>query len=177
MKIYNQLNDSEIKFIEPCLEYKKSYLEALKEQNIKDKDNIDIEKIDKDFDSFLDKTQKIKKGLIKDYLPGTKYWCIKGDKYIGNINYRPKLNDQFEFRGGNIGYLVRPSERRKGYASVMLEYVLNIAKRDGLPLLLITCDDDNIGSKKVIEKAGGVYKNSDVYEGVKFNRYIISLAD
>lgn len=171
----NALERAKIELVTPDARYKESYLEALKEYNDVDHDTIDIEDRDRNFDAFLDEIEKNKQGLIVENVPQTKYWAVAGDRYIGQINYRPNMNDKLRFKGGNIGYSIRPSERGKGYASEMLANVLDKARADGMAEVMLTCDDDNIASKKVIEKAGGVRQSGDEENGVKFSRYIIKL--
>jgi predicted acetyltransferase len=61
--------------------------------------------------------------------------------------------------GGHIGYVVRPAFRRHGYATQMLRQSLPIARTVGLKRVLVTCDDTNIGSARVIERCGGILQN------------------
>ena len=61
--------------------------------------------------------------------------------------------------GGHIGYSVRKSERNKGYAKSMLKYASSFLFSLGLDKILVTCDHENIASKKTIESCGGVLEN------------------
>lgn len=161
--------------VEPNLKYKDSYIEALREYKEVDGDSIDIEDRENNFDKFLDKLEKNKKahdGLT----PNFQFWSVIGDRYIGRINYRPELDDKLRIKGGNAGYSVRPSERGKGYATLMMQQIIEKAKEDGLKELLISCNSDNIQSIKVIEKCGGQYVDGGLDENnVQINRYIINL--
>ena len=56
---------------------------------------------------------------------------------------------------GHIGYKIRPSERRKGYGKLICRLAIGEARKLGIGDILITCDDDNIGSRKIIEANGG----------------------
>jgi predicted acetyltransferase len=76
-------------------------------------------------------------------------------KLVGTSRLRPELNASLLEEGGNIGYDVRPSSRRLGYGTEILRLMLDVARQSGLSKLLLTCDDDNIGSAKIIEKNGG----------------------
>ena len=79
--------------------------------------------------------------------------------------------------GGHIGYGVRPSERRKGYATLMLRLVLDKARAMGIERVLITCDKDNLASARVIQKNGGVLDSESYSEQAKrvTQRYWIEL--
>lgn len=77
--------------------------------------------------------------------------------------------------GGDIGYGIRPSERRKGYASNMLSLALKKCKSIGLSKVLITCSKDNFGSAKTIINNGGVLDSEDIDNSEVFQRYWITL--
>jgi predicted acetyltransferase len=89
-------------------------------------------------------------------VPQTTLWWVDGDDFIGRLGLRHYLTPALRKMGGHIGYDVRPSRRREGHASRMLAAALPIAKSLGLDQVLLTCDEDNIGSQKVIEDNGGV---------------------
>ncbi|HTW99086.1 MAG TPA: GNAT family N-acetyltransferase [Acidimicrobiales bacterium] len=89
----------------------------------------------------------------------TTFWWAEGGTYIGRIAVRHELNDWLLEVGGNIGYDVRPSARRRGHATAMLRAVLPEAQRLGVDPALVTCDVDNVASRKVIEHAGGVLED------------------
>jgi predicted acetyltransferase len=80
------------------------------------------------------------------------------------INIRHRLNEFLAREGGHIGYSVRPSERRKGYATRMLQMALQKCAEMGLEKVLIACDKENIGSAKVIMNNGGVLE-SEITDG------------
>ena len=62
--------------------------------------------------------------------------------------------------GGHIGYEIRYSEIRKGYGTKMLAMALPYCKNVlHLDKVMITCDDDNFGSQKVIENNGGILED------------------
>lgn len=84
-------------------------------------------------------------------------------RVVGMIQVRHYFNDYLSKYGGHIGYSIKPIERRKGYATSMLNAVLPYCREIGLKKILITCIDGNIGSEKAIRNNGGVYE-STVYE-------------
>ncbi len=81
-------------------------------------------------------------------------------KVLGMLQVRHYLNEYLEKYGGHIGYSVRPSERRKGYAKQMLRMALPFCRELGLDKVLIACIDGNIGSEKTILANGGVYEST-----------------
>jgi predicted acetyltransferase len=93
---------------------------------------------------------------------------------VGRASIRFELNDFLAFRGGHIGYDVISTFRRKGYATEILRQSIVIARSEGVTALLVTCDDSNVGSAKVIERCGGVLETTEVDEdGIRFRRYWI----
>lgn len=83
---------------------------------------------------------------------------------VGNIEIRHRLNPALEELGGHIGYSVRPSERRKGYAVRMLRETLAFARGLGLERVMLDCDADNTGALKTILKCGGVFEKDTLCE-------------
>lgn len=67
---------------------------------------------------------------------------------MGAVNIRHRLNEKLLNSGGHIGYGIRPSERRKGYASVLLALTLEITRDMGLNKVLLVCDKGNVASEK-----------------------------
>lgn len=74
---------------------------------------------------------------------------------IGRVSVRHELNDFLASHGGHVGYAVRPAYRRRGYATSMLRQALVVAAAVGVRDVLVTCDVDNVGSARVIERCGG----------------------
>ncbi|MFI5731977.1 GNAT family N-acetyltransferase [Kribbella sp. NPDC051587] len=101
--------------------------------------------------------------LGPDMLPQTVLWYVDGAEWLGRLSIRHQLGPAFAEVAGHITYGVRPSYRRRGYASAMLRESLPVAAALGIDPARVTCLVDNVGSRKAIEAAGGVLQ--DEYEG------------
>ena len=132
-----------------------------------------------DFQSWYDRVKaNIKEETVKEgCVPATTYLAVrKSDKrLIGMIDIRHRLNDYLFQYGGNIGYSIRKSERRKGYATEMLRLALEECKRMNMDKVLVTCDKSNEGSAKTIKKNGGILENEVLEDGELVQRYWITI--
>jgi predicted acetyltransferase len=98
--------------------------------------------------------------LPPGHVPSTFLFAFDGPRIVGRVAIRHTLNPSLLRVGGHIGYVVVPEFRRRGYATAMLRRSVELAfQRLGIARLLVTCDDDNVGSIKAIEKNGGVLEN------------------
>lgn len=132
-----------------------------------------------DYDKYIENAQKYSRGIDipADRVPSDIFFLVnEGEKRIlGAIDIRYKLNDYLYKYGGNIGYGIRPSERRQGYATEMLKLALDICREKGLSKVLITCNKNNIGSAKTMINNGGVLEN-EIENGEEITqRYWIEL--
>lgn len=89
------------------------------------------------------------------WVPCTTLWWIDGAEYLGRIAIRHRLTPALREVGGHIGYDIRRSARRQGHATAMLAAALPVAADLGIDPALVTCDDTNVASRKVIEANGG----------------------
>lgn len=125
------------------------------------------------------KTFEDPKTCPADKVPASVYMAVResDNKIVGMIDLRHHLNNPvLSLWGGHIGYSVRPSERRKGYAKEMLGLVLEKARERGIEKVLITCHPRNDGSRKTILANGGVLeKNIEVEGEGTVSRYWITL--
>lgn len=97
--------------------------------------------------------------LPQGYVPATSLNTFVDGKIVGRVSIRHELNEFLLKVGGHVGYGVLPEYRRKGYAKLMLQDALKYCEKLGIKKVLVTCDDDNIGSIKTIESAHGVLEN------------------
>jgi predicted acetyltransferase len=86
-------------------------------------------------------------------------WYVDGTEWLGRLGVRHRLTPRLTEIGGHIGYDVRPSARRRGHATTMLREGLTIARNLGIGSALLTCAHDNVASRTVIERAGGVLED------------------
>jgi len=93
--------------------------------------------------------------LPEGHVPCDHFWITEGDQVVGFLSFRRELNDHLRRFGGHIGYSVIPSRRREGIVREALRLVLRLAGSDGYDRVMLTCDDDNVGSIRTIEGAGG----------------------
>ena len=75
---------------------------------------------------------------------------------VGEVTIRPKLNNYWLEHSGNIGYKIRPSERRKGYGKAILKLALSKCEELGINEPLLQCNNKNYASKKIIESSNGI---------------------
>ena len=150
-----------MKLILPSVEYKKSFLEALEEFHAEGNElSYDAKEIDDNFDAFIKNVQERIRGVDPERaVPDTLFWLVDDGKFIGRVSLRHELNDRLKRYGGHIGYYIRPTERKKGYGLKALELALPEAKKLGLKKVLVTCDENNPASLKIIEKCGGVLQD------------------
>lgn len=117
------------------------------------------------------------KDLPSGWVPHSTFWLInQTNKVLGVVNIRHQLTEFLLQEGGHVGYGIRPTERRKGYATKLLALSLVEARALGIQRVLVTCDDDNIGSERTILNNGGVPdKNYTNDSGLVTKRFWIEL--
>ena len=108
--------------------------------------------------AYLDSLEAERHGraLPEGWVPSTFLVAEVDGQLVGRVSVRHRLNEHLAEVGGHIGYCVRPGARRRGYATQILRGSLSIARDLGLERVLVTCDDDNVGSATIIERGGGV---------------------
>ncbi|UNK21327.1 GNAT family N-acetyltransferase [Paenibacillus sp. N3/727] len=118
-----------------------------------------------DFQFKLMRNHKTAQGmdLPEGYVPQTLYWLYVNGIPVGYGKLRHYLTDKLLEHGGHIGYVIRPSERSKGYGRLLLKELLDKAKEKQISEVLLTCDEDNAASRRIIESNGGRLK--DIHDG------------
>lgn len=103
------------------------------------------------------------------YVPSTTLWWVSGAEYLGRIAIRHRLTPYLRDYAGHIGYDIRRSARRRGHATAMLAAALPVVATLGIDPVLVTCDEDNVGSRKVIVANRGVLEDQ---RGIKLRYWV-----
>lgn len=109
------------------------------------------------FEQTFDWYAKKEQGLVPGYPKSIHYWAVDNDKFIGEFQLRPDLDDDIMMGIGSIGYSVRVTEQGKGYGKEILRQGLDIARDFRLEKVLLTINDKNVISIHICEKIGGVF--------------------
>jgi len=112
------------------------------------------------FTAYLNQLENAARGisLPPAIVPYDTFWLLRQDgKFLGYSTLRYELTPALKVEGGHIGYIIRPSERRKGYGTKILALTLQKARDRGLADVMVTCNRENTPSAKIIQKNGGQY--------------------
>lgn len=172
-----------LKLIKLTREYKDSLIEMIEEwradqvQNHTDCSPWAIFRNDcHDFDNYLVNLEN--KKTTDGWVPDSVFFLLDDStgRLLGAVNIRHYLNEALLKDGGHIGDGIRPSERRKGYATKMLHLALDECRKLGIDRVLIVCNKNNIGSAKSIIRNGGILENEIIgSDGAVMQRYWIQL--
>ncbi len=154
------------KLVRPSVEFRDSFLEALKEYH---KEGLytcyDYKRIAEDFEEFV-KILRANKGYPhKNYqewvepVPETVLWLVKDGHYIGTVDIRHRINWHLERWGGHIHFDIRPSMKGLGFGKKILQKALPFVNYLGIDRALVTVDPENRPAIRIIEFAGGVLKD------------------
>lgn len=165
-------------FTRPDAAYKDSFITAVHEFHAEGRRpewNIDV--LMAEFDEFVATLRARETEPMAGMVPETIFWLILEDQFVGRLGLRHRLNEDLILFGGNIGYEIRPTMRQRGYGKLMCRMGLDEARKLGLPRVLITCDDDNLASIRIIESNGGVLENKvDNQRATLTRRYWVDLS-
>ncbi len=170
-----------LKLVFPTQEYKEQLKEYLQEHRDNNEMTLSgaggLDRLNS-IDEWLEKVKNDVTRKEEGKVPATLFLAVRksDNKVIGTIQIRHYLNERLLKNIGHIGDGVRPTERRKGYATEMIQLALNECKKIGIQRVMMGCYKDNIGSMKSIQNNGGILENEIVEENGKIDqRYWISL--
>jgi predicted acetyltransferase len=172
--------------VRPAAHYRSSFLEAVREAQTLDSGLestklLEVAKLEADFEGYVNERTRLehREYVQPGFVPQSDFWLVEGDEYIGLLKLRHELNESLFLIGGHIGYEIRPTKRGQGHATRMLALGLLEARRIGLTGVLLTCDDDNVASYRVMEANGAVLRDVLNIEGREklVRRYWIDLAN
>jgi predicted acetyltransferase len=163
---------------EPTLRYRDSFLAAIREFQSEGRHlDLNTAEMRPHFSRYLQAWQDRKHNPAPGLVAETTFWLIDGATFIGRLSLRHELNAALTQHGGHIGYEIRPTKRRQGYGTLALKLGLMEARQRSLPRVLITCDDTNLASARIIESNGGLLENTVLVNGrsIPTRRYWIDL--
>jgi predicted acetyltransferase len=137
----------------PTSSVRDSYLQGETETAIAEGLPADwLEKAAADFAGFV-----AQRRVVRELwgVPVTELWFVDERDYLGTVIIRHRLTPALERAGGHLGYHVVPGHRRRGHATQMLTQAKLVCLELGLSEILVTCAEDNLGSRRVIEANGG----------------------
>jgi predicted acetyltransferase len=143
-------------------------------------DGLFMRQVEEDFAAFVSRLTRESHGVgLQDgHVAQSTYWLVRdGVRLLGASRLRHYLNPALEEWGGHIGYNVRPCEWHKGYGTQLLTLTIAQARSLGLSRVLLMCFEDNIASKRIIEKNGGLLTSTGIEQetGKPYLRYVIDL--
>lgn len=116
------------------------------------------------------------KNLPENWVPASTYFLMDDENEIcAAVSIRHRLTDALLIEGGHIGYGVRPSARKRGYGTTLLELALDKLKEMGVEKALLTCDKSNIHSARIIQKNGGELESEVEKDNKVVQRYWIQI--
>ncbi len=157
-----------IQLVSPTQRCRESFLRALRElqeEGLPWWFGGGLEAAEQDFAAFVARKLADSSRRGDALVPKTHFWALMEGQFVGRISIHHELSDALRVKGGHIGYDTVPSFRGRGVATEMLRQALPLARALGLTEVLLTCDDTNAASIRVIEKNGGSLRETKVVRG------------
>lgn len=169
-----------VRLVYPNREYEYQALEYMKEMELNNSSYAGCAMLEQYLDNYsgwLDKLERFKSNPDEGYSRSKTYFMVResDNKILGLVDLRYDLTDFLFNYGGHIGYSIRPSERRKGYATKLLTMALEKYRELNIDKVLVCCNKNNIGSRKVILANNGIFENEVPKKGEIIQRYWINL--
>lgn len=121
------------------------------------------------------KNYQHRSGQETGFVVASTFWLVEGCEFIGHTSVRHTLDESLKQTGGHIGYSIRPTRHGQGYGTQILRLVLPRVKAMGISAALLTCDKDNVASRRIIEKNGGILSGETEKNGKPVLQFWIQL--
>jgi len=147
-----------VHLVDPSEQFESEFL-ALLDELARESESFGSESARRDFPGYLRmlRAESLGIDLTPGEVPMSTFWLVNADgRLLGESRLRHYLTPALEDYGGHIGYVIRPTERRKGFGTRILAQTLVKALRIGLHRIRLTCDSTNIASARIIEHNGGI---------------------
>jgi predicted acetyltransferase len=169
-----------IRLLEPTEEFRDEFLSLLQEHQDAGENVSNAELARTDFAAYVRHLHAQSQGrdLPAGYVPVTTFWLVKDNqRVLGESQLRHTLTPDLEANWGHISYRIRPTQRRKGYGTLLLQLTLEKARTLSIQHVRVICDQDNIGSAHIIERNGGMLSGYglDPRNGKRTSQYWIEL--
>ena len=152
-----------VELVAPAERYRDSVVQGLRElrdEGLPWHANLDLDAVERDFAAYVRETLADAHQLTALGVRRTHLWGVSGEQFVGRLAIQHDLTDALRISGGHVGYDTVPSYRGRGVARAMLQQALPVARSLGLTEVLLTCDDTNAASIRVIERNGGVLRKT-----------------
>jgi predicted acetyltransferase len=167
----------DVRLVEPCRELSEPLLAMGREFEVEHESRYPSSS--SQLDDYFDTLERFERDtdLPPDRVRMSTWLLARGSDLLGGSRLRHHLIPILYDDGGNIGYDIRPAERGRGYGHVVLELTLEKARKLGLERTLLTCERDNLASRRIIEEAGGTPfgRSTSHITGREMRRYWIDL--
>jgi predicted acetyltransferase len=152
--------------VRPSTRYLETYRAAILEFQAEGRMlNADLKNLSHHIQHLCDMATIPPDGKVRE----TFFWLVEGETFIGRVSIRHELTDLLRLIGGHIGYEIRPTQRRKGYGTLILKLALDEARQLNLDHVLLTCNADNEGSRRIIMANGGEFQDEITLTGYPSN--------